>query len=206
MGGNLCDYETTAMANDGKMSLAFTRLNDDNYAAWSFKMEMYLFKEDCWDPIVHVGEMEAAMKKKNRKALSLIVLCVDDGQHVHLRSSKGGREAWANLKEFHVQSTMSSRIRILKRLFRIQLQEGGSMLEHLHVMTEGFHELNAIGAGLDAEMAVSIIFTSLSDDYEPLITALEAWDKDRRTLSAVQAKLIEEWRRRSVPGTSSDSA
>lgn len=176
----------------------FEKLNNSNYSAWAFKMQMLLMKESCWDSIEHVGEeMVPAMLTKDRKAWNIIVLGVDDNQHVHVKGTKGGKEAWNKLKDFHIQTTLSARIRIMKRLFRIRLEDGTTMHEHLQSIFERFSELDEIGYGLENDMAVSILLASLNPDYEPLITALEAWDESRLTIQAVRAKLIEEWQRKS---------
>jgi hypothetical protein len=78
----------------------------------------------------------------------------------------------------------------------IRIEEGVSMQEHLQSVFEKFNQLNEIGHGLENDLAVSIILASLSSEYEPLITALEAWDEHRLTIEAVRAKLIEEYQRK----------
>jgi gag-polypeptide of LTR copia-type len=141
-------------------------------------------------------EWDAKMKKLDIRAWNFIALAVETCQHIHVKNSKGGRESWNRLKDFHVQTTLSARIRVLKRLFRVSLKEGESMEEHLQYVFEKFSELNEIGYGLENEMAVSILLASLTHEYDPLITALEAWDESRLTLQAVRSKLLEEWRRK----------
>lgn len=174
----------------------FEKLNNANYSAWAFKMQMYLMKEGCWDTIEQEGNVTAEQMPNDKKAWNYIVLGVDDSQHVHVKATKGGREAWKVLKEFHVQTSLSARIRIMKTLFRIRLDEGTSMESHLQMIFEKFSELDEIGYGLANEMAVSILLASLNSEYEPLITALEAWDETRLTIQAVRAKLLEEYRRK----------
>lgn len=187
------------MATDKSPStFSFEKLNNMNYSAWAFKMQMYLMKENCWDTIEITTPLTADQIKIDKKAWNIIVLGVDDSQHVHVRSTKGGQEVWNKLKEFHVQTTLSARIRILKQLFRARLDEGVSMQDHLQMMFEKFNELDQIGYNLDNGMSISIVLASLNREYEPLITALEAWDESRLTLQAVRAKLLEEYKRKSL--------
>lgn len=175
----------------------FEKLNNSNYSAWAFKMQMFLMKENCWESIeTDCLVMSDEMAAKDKKAWNNIVLGVDDNQHIHVKGTKGGKEAWDKLKDFHIQTTLSARIRIMKRLFRIRLEDGVTMHEHIQCIFEKFNELNEIGYGLDNGMAVSIMLASLNSEYEPLITALEAWDEARLTIQAVRAKLIEEWQRK----------
>jgi hypothetical protein len=49
---------------------------------------------------------------------------------------------------------------------------------------------------MENEMAVVILLASLTREYEPMITALEAWSVENLTLQAVRAKLIEEYERK----------
>lgn len=191
----LSDFQSKMAAE--KSPFSFARLNNQNYSAWAFKMQMYLMKENCWDSLENEDEtMNLELQKKDKRAWNLIALCVDDNQHVHIKGTKGGREAWKRLKEFHVQTSLSARIRIMKMLFRVRLEDGITMQDHLQAVFEGFHALDEIGAGLENDMAVSVMLASLNRDYEPLITALEAWDEKRLTLQAVRAKLLEEWHRK----------
>jgi hypothetical protein len=186
------------MTNE-KNGLGFDKLNNANYSSWAFQMMNYLMKENCYDSIETrkaAAEWDADMKRMDKKAWNLINLGVETSQHIHVKSTKGGREAWLKLKEFHVQTSLSARIRVMKNLFRVTLKNGQSMEDHLQYIFEHFSELDEIGYGLKNDMAVSIVLASLNNDYDPLITALEAWDESRLTLNAVRAKLLEEWRRK----------
>lgn len=165
-------------------------------------MQMLLMKESCWSTIVIEGD--AALSEANKiidtKAWNLISLCVDESQHVFVRTANGGRTAWRKLKEVHVPATLSARVRIQKNLLKLRLEEGMSMTEHLQRIFEKFNDLSEIGHNYDNNMAVSIVLSSLNEEYEPLITALEAWDETRLTLHAVRSKLIEEWNRKHEAG------
>jgi gag-polypeptide of LTR copia-type len=49
-------------------------------------------------------------------------------------------------------------------------------------------------------MSVCVMLASLDENYEPLITALEAWDSKKHTVEAVRAKLVEEFSRKHPDG------
>lgn len=75
------------MSGEAKSPFVFEKLNNCNYAAWAFKMKMLLMKEDCWEPIEADAEgMSLPMQAKSKKAWSFIVLCVEDGQHIHVKN------------------------------------------------------------------------------------------------------------------------
>lgn len=135
------------------------------------------------------------------KALSLIVLAVENDQLVHVRNSETGREVWVALKLYHQQATMGNKIRIMKKLFRMELRRGGSMKDHLREISEGLNQLSDIGSPLDEGVAVSVILASLNNEYDGIITAMEAWDAARLTLVTVKAKLIEEYEKKKGRGS-----
>lgn len=203
----LCDR--SEMMSTEKSTFHFAKLNNVNYSSWAFNMKMVLMKENCWEAIepdpattsspstsANADAALIAAAAKDKKAWYFIGLGVDESQHVHIKNTKGGKEAWNKLRDFHVQTTLSARVRILKQLMMIRIEEGISMQQHLQSVFEKFNQMNEIGHGLENDLAVSIILASLSSEYEPLITALEAWDKERLTIEAVRAKLIEEYQRK----------
>uniref|UniRef100_A0A336JZE9 CSON008217 protein n=1 Tax=Culicoides sonorensis TaxID=179676 RepID=A0A336JZE9_CULSO len=169
---------------DVKNLCGFEKLNNHNYSMWAFKMKMLLIKEDLWMTIegsppegVNARELHA----KNQKSLSIIALMVENDQVIHIKDCNSGKAAWNILKAFHQQTAMSFKIRIFKRLFKLHLPRG---------------ELHDCGATLDNEVIVSIISASLNEEYDPLITAIEAWDSERLTESNVKSKLLDEWSRK----------
>lgn len=115
-----------------------------------------------------------------------------------MEQSTGGRDAWDKLKEVHSLSAETAERRITRRLHKTRMKPDSSMEEHLQAMLEGFHELDVIGAGMKQKASVNLLLASLSDEYDPLVTALESWDETRLTLTAVRAKLLEEWRKKTA--------
>lgn len=179
-------------------SLFIEKLNNSNYSLWSFKMKMYLIREGCWKVI---SEETTGMKPEdvmvmNEKALSLIALMVENDQLVHIRKANGGKEAWNILMDFHKKTSLVSQIRVMKKLFKMELGQGESMKDHLQRIFEYFSDLTEMDAKLDDSIAVCVILASLNEDYDTLITALEAWDPKVLTIQAVKSKLIEEWERK----------
>lgn len=164
---------------------------------------MYLIKEDLWDVVaeeVPDGMDARDMMRKRTKALSAIVLGVETDQLVLLRDATTGRNAWNILKEHHQQTTVSSQMRCLKCLFQLRLAKGGDMQKHVHKIFELVNELKDKGVNIDDKIVVSFMLASMNEDYEHLVTAIEAWSEDRLVPSIVKGKLIEEWRKKNDSG------
>lgn len=177
-------------------SFAFEKLNNGNYSTWSFRMRHFLNKEGIFGTLETDEEITAAQQPNDVKAMSFIALSVDNDNLVHIIKCTSGRDAWKKLKRVHVQTTLTSQIRLMRQLFSTSLSDNLTMQEHLGKIFELFNRLADSGFIFESKISVSIVLSSLSIDYEPLITALEAWDEDKLTLEDVRAKLIEEFSRK----------
>lgn len=185
--------------------VSFVKLNNANYVHWAFRMKMVLVERDLWhlvnpDAAPAVGQNEeqnAQIALSLVKALAVISLNIEDDQLIHVQGAENGRVAWLNLRNVHQRSTIGSKIRLLSRLFRTRMVEGESMQCHLNKISEILSQLSAIRAeGIDEQVAVCAIMQSVSEEYDSLITAMEAWSDERLTLVNVKSMLIEEWERK----------
>lgn len=91
---------------------------------------------------------------------------IENDQVVHVREAKSGNEAWIASKLQHQQSSLSSRIRVMKKLFKMELQRGASMQLHMQKMFELLDELIEMDAKLDDDVAVSAILASVGPDMK----------------------------------------
>lgn len=190
---------SNSFSTSDKSIFQIEKLNNTNYLSWKFKMKMLMEKDDCFDSIELKDdeELKGEILKKDKKALQWIALLVDNSQLIHVKKATGGRDAWRKLKEYHQRTSLSNQIRIKKRLYKYELERGESMRVHLDKIFRDFDELAEMDAALDDKSAVHILLSSLNEEYDALITALEAWDEGKLTLHAVKMKLIEEFDRRS---------
>uniref|UniRef100_A0A336KVP2 CSON014982 protein n=1 Tax=Culicoides sonorensis TaxID=179676 RepID=A0A336KVP2_CULSO len=188
---------------DMKNLYGFEKLNNQNYSVWAFKMKMLLIKEDLWMTIegnIPEGIDAREIHKKHEKALSMIALMVENDQVTLIKDSKSGKAAWCILKAYHQQTAMGFKVRIFKRLFRIRLPRGGDMQKHIQTISEMTTDLQDRGVELTDEVIVSVFLASLNEEWDPLVTAIEAWDSARLTVANVKAKLLDEWDRKKNNG------
>lgn len=188
----------------------FEKLSAKNYNHWSFKMKMLLDKEGCWDPIEkekHANVTEADWLALDKKALFTIVMCLENNQLTHVKKATTSKEAWKALKSYHQNSSLTGKIGLTKKLFKAQLPIGGNMEQHLQQITDWIDELTDLGDELEDKIVIRIILSSLNEQYDGLITALEVREEDELKLEFVKAKLIEEWEKKTkkpdekLPGT-----
>lgn len=177
--------------------VAFPKLNNSNYDNWSFRMKLLLTKEGNWKAVADAkpNPVTDAWKAKDEQALATIGLAVEDGQLIHLRKAKSAAEAWTNLESFHVKKTLTSKVSVMRRICSLRLERHGNMEVHVSKMAELFEKLNTLQPEkiLDDQWLVAILFSSLPEEYETLVTALEARPEEDLTVDMVKGKLIDEW-------------
>ena len=61
------------------------------------------------------------------------------------------------MRDHHQRNTIGNRFRVLKTLFRTNLESGGSMQERLRKMSEAIAKLHEMGTPVDDGVAVCAI-------------------------------------------------
>lgn len=76
-----------------------TKLNNENYFNWKYKMEMLMKEKDVYVVIANRAPVPDewtiwTMEKMDDKALTTIALNVEDDQIQHIRQSSTAKHAW----------------------------------------------------------------------------------------------------------------
>ncbi|KAK4316757.1 hypothetical protein Pmani_012119 [Petrolisthes manimaculis] len=134
-------------------------LDGSNYATWKVQCKMALIKEDVWslvdgtEPIPDPTETNKYSKyvlKKN-KALAIVVLSVDPKLLYLLGEPEDPKKVWNKLADQFQKKTWSNKLQLRRRLYALRLKEGGSVQEHIKIITEIFNELSVIGDQMNEE-------------------------------------------------------
>lgn len=101
------------------------------------------------------------------------------------------------MKSYHEKATINSKFRLLKNVMRMRLEEDGDMEAHLSRINESFQQLVDLGMNLTVDdWKSAAMLGSLPDSYDNIVTLMEMRPENEITASNVQAKLIDEHRRR----------
>lgn len=175
------------------------KLNNENYFAWKYKMEMLLIKEEVWDVIKDEGPTNPRTilrwQKRDDKARALIGLSVENNQLVHIRDKNSALLTWNSLKQAHEKDTLTTKISIYKKIALHRMQIGGNAEQHINEMSELFQRLKDLGASADEEWMIGMLFALLPKTYSTLVTALEARAESDLTWNMVQSKILDEFER-----------
>jgi transposase InsO family protein len=187
-----------------------TKLNNDNYSVWKFKMELLLMKEDLWSQVSTKKPADTtaatSWQKRDDRARATIGLLVEDSQLIHIRKDTTAKGAWESLKNYHEKSTLTSKVYLLRQICNLKLSETGNMEQHVTTMQDLVDKLTALGEEIKDHLLVAMLLSSLPETYSTLITALESRPDTELTLGFVKGKLIDEYKRRKGVPDSEDSS
>lgn len=175
------------------VKVSFEKLNDNNFAVWKFKMELFLVKEELFSVVVEdkPGTPTADWTLKDGKARAMIGLAVEDTQLVHIIRKTTAKEMWDSLKKIHEESSLSSTLHVLRKLCSMRLSEEGNLLDHLNDMTALHNQLEVMGEGLKDRVFMALILSSLPMSYGSLINVIESRPEAEVTVEFVKSKLRE---------------
>lgn len=173
-------------------------------------MQMILIDRGLWEyvdgsqpaPVLGVDANEAAQaklvewKKKDNCAMAQIALTVGNGELVHIKGAKSSREAWLKLCSVHQAKGLAAKVFLRRRFFNIKLREGDSMQTHINNVKDLAEQLDAIGAAVNDNDVAMTLLSSLPEQYDNLIVALEARPSEELTSEFVASRLLAEEKRR----------
>ena len=179
-------------------------LNEKNYPTWSVQMKMYLIRENLMG--LADGTTAAPTEStptasrdeynlKRNKALADIVLCISPDQLYLVGQPTDPQVVWTTLQEAFQKNTWSNKLRLKKKLYKMQLKGAENLSSHLKEITEVFQELALLDATINDEDKVIILLSSLPEPFDVTVTALEAqtiipnWNTVADTLRRESEKL-----------------
>ena len=180
------------------------KLTAENYHTWKFSIKMYLIGKDLWeivDGTETVGENASederrTFKKRENLALSIICLSVTTSLQIYVRNSKNATDAWNNLANHFEEKSLSRKIFYRRKLYSARLEKGSTMVNHVNSIKTIAEHLEALDDSVLEKDLVMILISSLPEEYNNLITALETLKDDKLTWNYVTDRIINEYERK----------
>ena len=186
------------MAESSDTRYTVAKLNNSNYQIWKFKVKMLLIREDTWKVVQ--GDTPDPVpddwQRKDEKAQCTISLTVEDNQLVHICNCTSAKDMWKQLQKVHERSNLSSKMYLRKKLYKMRLQDDQNMQEYISAVLRLVEQLRGVGEEVSDQQVATLLLCGLPDEYETLITALEARDEDELTLEYVKNKLVDAYKRK----------
>ena len=142
-----------------------------------------------------VGDEQERAKFATRRdqALATVVLSVDPSILYLIGNPEDPVVVWKKLDQFE-KKTSATRLDLRRKLHSMRLKGGDSTQEHIKAMTELFDSLSVAGETVSEEDRVVYLLASLPDDYNVLVTALEA-NEDVPKLEVVTERILHQERK-----------
>lgn len=175
------------------------RLNFNNYDLWKERTKQILIREGLWrvvvDDLPPMRQRTDAWIDKDQRAAATIGYLVENSRLQSIKTAKTAQETWNILRDYHVQQSNAGRVGLIKRLCRLEMEEGGNVEEHLVEMDGLFDKLMEAGCDISEEMKCSFIMASLPESYDSFVAMVEGCD-GKFTERVVKAKLHNEYYKR----------
>src|SRR6218665_394990 len=82
------------------------------------------------------------------------------------------------------------------KLYKMRLQADQNSQEHISAVLRLVEQLRRIGEEVSDQQVATVFLCGMQDEYETLITALEARDEDELKLEYVKNKLVDAYKRK----------
>jgi hypothetical protein len=177
------------------------KLDVDNYATWSIKMQYFLIHKGLWKAIDESAELDQEI---DARARALIGLCVRDHHLSTLRDCKTAKKAWEALEAIYKAKSNARRLQLKKELNSLRMEASEPMTKYVSRARALQEQLYAAGYPIRDEEVVLSVLAGLPGDYDTVVTILETSD-DLLELDAVLSKLLQAEQRSTKLGESSSS-
>eukprot|EP00794_Sanderia_malayensis_P011639 gene11639-biopygen9313 len=177
------------------------KLTGDNYYSWKFQMKMALVGKDLRDIVtgdeVLDGTAAVVQQRKFQRreniALATICLSVLPSLQIYVRAAKSAKKAWDNLEQHFEKRSLSQKVFYRRKLYSARLEKGTTMLEHVNGLQTLSDHLESVGDPIMEKDLVMILISSLTEDYNHLITALETIAEDRLSWVYVRDRVLHKY-------------
>ena len=184
------------------LGAGIVQLDGGNYPTWKIQCKMALMKEHLWGIVSGTEaapeDPEAARKFQQRRerALAIVVLAVEPSLLYLLGEPEDPKVVWNTLQGQFQRKTWANKLSLRRKLYNTRLEAGGSVKDHIRDLTEIFNEMAVVGDPVEEDDRVVHLLASLPEDYNMLVTALEASEKVP-AMETVTERLLHEERKRS---------
>ena len=180
------------------------KLTTENYQTWKFRVQMLLIGKELWE--ITCGDETLAddanedvrrkFKKRDNQARSIVCLAVSDPLLIYVRTTKTAKEAWDSLSGHFEEKSLSKKIHYRRKLYSTRMRMGEcTMIDHVNKLKTIAEQLEALDDPVADKDLVMILISSLPDEYNNLITALETLKEDNLSWNYVRDRVINEFER-----------
>ncbi|KAK8627957.1 hypothetical protein V6N13_063672 [Hibiscus sabdariffa] len=152
------------------------KLTADNFSYWKPMMEDHLYCKDLYEPITFQtmpeGKIEREWELLNRKAVAMIRKYIDKSLFEHVSTYTNAYELWSKLESMIQKKTPRNKAHLVRRLVKLEYNDGQSMIEHLNNFKGLVNQLSKIEMKIDDELQALLLLSSLQESWDTLVVTL----------------------------------
>jgi hypothetical protein len=149
------------------------KFNGQNYQLWMMQMEDYLYWKDLFLQLGGIAKNSTTMKDKEwevheRKALGMIRLSLATLAPFNILKEKTTKELMDALGKLYERPLVSNKVFLMKRLFNMNMSQGGSVADHLNKFDTVTNQLSFVKVDFDDDVRALLILCSLPESWNDL--------------------------------------
>jgi len=195
------------MVSSGKIEIK--KFNGQSFELWKLKMEDLLVDKDQWI-MVDLGTKPSGVsdeewKKLDRRAKSIIRLCVSDLVLLNVSREATTKALWDKLGTLYQSKSLVNKLFLWKKLYNLRMKDGDSMTEHLNTFNTMVSQLASVDIKISEEYKCISLLCSLLDLWDSLVIAIGSNATTLQFDEIVSALLTEEMRRKNMESQNGDA-
>jgi len=115
--------------------------------------------------------MSNEYKRKNKNALLLLTFTLEDDILPHICNITTAIDVWTKLKNLYETSNDLRILLLRNKLTSLKLNGSDCIIDHIQKLQEPKNELSATDKGIKDKEFITIMFNSLPDEYQKLVTS-----------------------------------
>ena len=175
------------------------KLNDTNYHAWKIRVQHVLALKDLEEFITDdpPAENQAAWTKKDKKAQAIIGLTLSDELLENVREVETAKLMWLTIKNIFERHTLLNKLAARRKFYTAEKGEVESVLKFANRIRQMAATLKSMGCTISNSEMVMALLNGLPDEYNALISALDAIDSSESELDweFVKSRILQEEQR-----------
>ena len=120
---------------------------------------------------------------------STIRLCLTDQIMYYVMDITSPKQIWDKLEEQFMSKTLTRKLYLKQKLYRLKMEEGSDLAEHINVFNQLITDLGKVDMKIDEEDRAFILLCLLLGSYEHLVTTLTYGKEDVKVDGIVTALL-----------------
>ena len=195
------------MASSGKIEIE--KFNAQSFELWKLKMEDLLVDKDQWIAVdlgtKPTGVTDEEWKKLDRKAKSIIRLCVSDSVLLNVSGEATAKALWDKLGTLYQSKSLVNKLFLRKKSYDLRMKDGDSVTEHLNAFNTVVSQLLSIDIKISDEDKCISLLCSLPDSWDSVVIAIGSNATALQFDEIVSSLLMEEMRHKIMESQNGDA-